>query len=131
MNQKQESAVREIFRTASLTAIHGKTVDSAVLEARDTVAAFGVTVPQVIDLFGEDSKIAEILARHEPDAAEIEFPATCLAHWTGDPTPSCDAHAAGMQKLGQIMGHNVILTALTEPRECINCRNEAKASADG
>ena len=57
---------------------------------------------------------------------EIEYPATCMAHWSSGPVPACDEHAQQLVGLGQFMGLHVALTTLSEPAECENCKNESR-----
>jgi hypothetical protein len=62
--------------------------------------------------------------------ADLKFPADVVAHWSTGPVPACHNHAAGLVGLGRFMGLHVAVTALTEPAECENCVNEAKARGD-
>lgn len=60
----------------------------------------------------------------------MKHPATCHAHWSTGPVPACDYHAEALVKLGDFMGHHVVLTKLPEGMEpeCTNCVNENKES---
>ena len=54
---------------------------------------------------------------------EVEYPATCVAHWATGPVNTCDEHAKQLVALGRIMGCHVAVTQLEEPAECTNCAN--------
>lgn len=131
MKKEKIQAVRTLFRSYSTMAIHGRTIDSCVLEAAKVVNALGVSNEQIADIMGEGSNIIRIIRQNESPETEIEFPADVLAHWATGPVPACHAHAAGLQSLGGVLGASVPVTPLTEPAECANCRNEAKGRTDG
>lgn len=60
---------------------------------------------------------------------ELKFPATGMSHGPSGATPTCDRHAGMFSALFGFMGGHTNRTVLTEPMECTNCLNEAKAKA--
>ena len=118
----RRKAIQDTFTLHIVQAVHGTTKISTVMKAYRLLTRLGVEHDEIVaacPAFKED-----IETQLKP--ADIEYPATVLAHWATGPVACCQAHAAGLQKLGSVMGASVPLTALTEPAECINCRNEAE-----
>ncbi len=58
--------------------------------------------------------------------SEIKYPATMDVHWPTGPTACCDDHAKQLVGLGNMLGSHIATTKLIEPKECMNCKNEAE-----
>ena len=55
-----------------------------------------------------------------------EFPASRAVHWPSGVVFACDEHAAGLIKLGEVMGFQVPVSYATPGWQCSNCVNGQK-----
>ena len=74
-------------------------------------------------------KLAELEASiaTTPQAAAEPFAATQIVHSPSGPAYCCDAHAAKLIAVMDLLGTHVVATQLTQPELCTNCVNEAKS----